>query len=129
MAKWEADVQNYLGFPGGIDGTDLLQRGHAQVARFHVEIIEDEVRTLKKDADTFHLQGQQADYYAKRVLIATGLTHLPPDIPGVKECLGKACFFVRTVMPIARKGNGSSSSDETMKRRTMPWLCCFSLRA
>ena len=24
MAKWEADVQNYLGFPDGIDGTDLL---------------------------------------------------------------------------------------------------------
>jgi thioredoxin reductase (NADPH) len=95
MAKWEADVQNYLGFPNGIDGTDLLQRGHAQVARFHVEIIEDEVRTLTKDADTFHLQGQQSDYYAKRVLIATGLIHLPPDIPGVKECLGKSLFFCK----------------------------------
>jgi thioredoxin reductase (NADPH) len=95
MAKWEADVQNYLRFPGGIDGIDLLQRGHAQVARFHVEIIEDEVRTLKKDTDTFHLQGQQANYYAKRVLIATGLTHLPPDIPGVKECLGKSLFFCK----------------------------------
>ena len=37
MAKWEADVQNYLGFPDGIEGTDLLTRGHAHVARFHVE--------------------------------------------------------------------------------------------
>ena len=95
MAKWEADVQNYLGFPDGIDGTDLLKRGHMQVARFQVEIIEDEVRTLEKDDDTFHLQGQQADYYAKRVLIATGLTHLPPDIPGVKDCLGKSLFFCK----------------------------------
>ena len=60
-----------------------------------MEIIEDEVRTLKKDDDTFHLQGQQANYYAKRVLIATGLTHLPPDIPGVKECLGKSLFFCK----------------------------------
>jgi len=25
MAKWEADVQNYLGFPDGIDGTGLSQ--------------------------------------------------------------------------------------------------------
>jgi thioredoxin reductase (NADPH) len=95
MAKWEADVQNYLGFPDGIEGTDLLTRGHAQVARFQVEIIEDEVRMLKKDADTFHLQGQQANYYTKRVLIATGLTHLPPDIPGVKDCLGKSLFFCK----------------------------------
>jgi len=68
MAKWEADVQNYLGFPDGIDGTDLLARGHTQVALFHVEIIEDEVRTLTKDDATFHLQGQQANYSTKRVL-------------------------------------------------------------
>ncbi len=58
MAKWEADVQNDLGFPDGLDGTDLRKRGHMQVARFQVEIIEDEVRTLEKDDDTFHLQGQ-----------------------------------------------------------------------
>jgi len=95
MAKWESNVQNYLGFPDGIAGTDLLTLGHAQVTRFHVEIIEDEVRTLTKDDDTFHLQCQQANYYAKRVLIATGLTHLPPDIPGVKDCLGKSLFFCK----------------------------------
>ena len=95
MAKWESDVQNYLGFPDGIDGRDLLTRGHTQVARFQVEVQEDEIRTLKKEADTFQLQGQQATYQAKRLLIATGLTHLPPDIPGVKECLGKSLFFCK----------------------------------
>jgi len=95
MAKWEAEVQNYLGFPDGIAGTELLKRGHAQVARFRVEIIEDDVRTLTKDGDMFHLQGQQANYDAKRVLIATGLTHLPPDVPGVKDCLGISLFFCK----------------------------------
>ena len=102
MAKWEADVQNYLGFPDGIDGADLLTRGHAQVTRFHVETIEDEVRTLTKDDATFHLQGQQGDYYAKRVLIATGLTHLPPEIPGVKDCLGKSLFFCKDCDALSR---------------------------
>jgi thioredoxin reductase len=57
MAKWEADVQNYLGFPDGIAGTDLLKLGHTEVARFHVEIIEDEIRSLRKEDCTFHLQG------------------------------------------------------------------------
>ncbi|MEP6933555.1 MAG: NAD(P)/FAD-dependent oxidoreductase, partial [Nitrospirota bacterium] len=95
MAKWETDVQNYLGFPDGIDGRELLNRGHAQVARFHVEVLEDEIRTLNKKTDTFEVQGQRATYQARRLLIATGLTHLPPDIPGVKECLGKSLFFCK----------------------------------
>jgi thioredoxin reductase (NADPH) len=29
------------------------------------------------------------------VLLATGLTHLPPDIPGVRECLGQSLFFCK----------------------------------
>ena len=95
MAKWETDVQNYLGFPDGIDGSELLKRGHTQVARFQVEILEDEIRTLHKETNTFEVQGQRSTYHAQRLLIATGLTHLPPDIPGVKECLGKSLFFCK----------------------------------
>jgi len=45
--------------------------------------------------ENFHIQGRQDFYDAKRVLIATGLTHLPPDVPGVKECLGKSLFFCK----------------------------------
>jgi thioredoxin reductase (NADPH) len=95
MAKWEAEVQNYLGFPDGIDGAELLRRGQAQAARFHVEIVEDEVCILGKEGETFHVIGRQTAYRAKRVLLATGLTHLPPDIPGVKECLGRSVFFCK----------------------------------
>lgn len=96
MAKWEADVQNYLGFPDGIDGNELLRLGRAQVTRFHVGIVEDEISSLEKIKDgTFRAQGRESTYAAKRVLIATGLTHLPPDIPGVKDCLGKSLFFCK----------------------------------
>ena len=96
MAKWETDVQNYLGFPNGIDGNDLLSLGRAQALRFHVEVVEDEVSSLVKIGnETFEAQGRASTYAAKRVLIATGLTHLPPEIPGVKDCLGKSLFFCK----------------------------------
>jgi thioredoxin reductase (NADPH) len=51
MAKWEEDVQNYLGFPEGISGSDLLARGLAQVQRFEVEIATDNIRDLKRQGD------------------------------------------------------------------------------
>jgi thioredoxin reductase (NADPH) len=49
MAKWENDVQNYLGFPEGIAGETILERGRQQVARFGVEIVQDEIQSLTKD--------------------------------------------------------------------------------
>ena len=81
-------MQNYLGFPDGIAGTDLLDRGMGQAVRFEVEIVEDEVQSVRTNSETFHIQGRRGSYDAKRVLLATGLTHLPPDLPGVKECRG-----------------------------------------
>jgi thioredoxin reductase (NADPH) len=95
MAKWEAEVQNYLGFPDGIAGTALLDRGMDQAPRFDVDIVEDEVQSMTTDGETLHTQRRQSSYDAKRVLIATGLTHLPPHVPGVKECLGESLFFCK----------------------------------
>jgi thioredoxin reductase (NADPH) len=95
MAKWEADVQNYLGFPEGINGGDLLARGMEQVVRFEVAVTEDDVQSLSYDGDTFCLSGASAVYRARRVLLATGLTHVPPEIPGVRECLGQSLFFCK----------------------------------
>jgi thioredoxin reductase (NADPH) len=95
MAKWEHDVQNYLGFPDGIDGGDLLARSFAQVSRFGVAILDDEVHELKRDQKGMFGVGAARRYAARRVLLATGLTHLPPDIPGTKDCLGKSLFFCK----------------------------------
>jgi thioredoxin reductase (NADPH) len=95
MAKWETDVQNYLGFPEGINGGELLARGMAQVERYEVEIIEDEIESLARGDETFRLHGATTTYCARRVLIATGLTHLPPEIPGARECLGRSLFFCK----------------------------------
>ena len=95
MAKWEADVQNYLGFPEGIDGGELLARGMQQAVRFQVRVIEDDIYSLFRDGDAFCLKGVERDYHARRVLLATGLTHVPPEIPGVKDCLGRSLFFCK----------------------------------
>jgi thioredoxin reductase (NADPH) len=95
MAKWEKDIQNYLGFPSGIDGEDLLTRGLTQARRYNVAIIEDTIQDLRPNGSHFDLQGSAQSYRAKRVLLATGLTHLPPELDGVRECLGHSLFFCK----------------------------------
>lgn len=95
MAKWEKDVQNYLGFPEGIDGAVLLAQGMQQALRFGALVTKDDIGSVVPDGDTFHLAGSGTMYRARRVLVATGLTHLPPQIPGVRECLGRSLFFCK----------------------------------
>jgi thioredoxin reductase (NADPH) len=104
MAVWEPDVQNYLGFPDGIPGSVLLNKGRAQVRRFGVQIVHEEVEDLAKEGDVFRVDGTRCSVYAKRVLLATGLTHLPPDIPGVRECLGRSLFFCKDCDALRVKG-------------------------
>jgi thioredoxin reductase (NADPH) len=104
MAVWESDVQNYLGFPDGISGPALLEKGRAQATRFGVDIIDDEAKRLAKEEDFFRVEGRAGHCDAKRVLLATGLTHLPPDIPGVRECLGRSLFFCKDCDALRVKG-------------------------
>ena len=95
MAKWEPVVENYLGFPNGIGGEELLKNGCRQAKRYEVDFGSDTIRTLAFKKSVFRLKGRKKTYRAKRLLLATGIFHLPPEIPGVKECLGHSMFFCK----------------------------------
>lgn len=95
LALWEPEVQNYLGFPEGISGLELLKRGRRQAVRYGVTMVNDEIVDARWVKDTFRLEGRRGVYRACRILLATGLYHRPPEIPKVKECLGHSMFFCK----------------------------------
>jgi thioredoxin reductase (NADPH) len=95
LARWEPHVQNYLGFPTGIDGRDLLELGRQHAVEYGAELAKDEIMEARRENGYFLLQGTNQAYQARRVLLATGLFHLPPEIPGVNECLGHSMFFCK----------------------------------
>ncbi len=95
MARWEPDVENYPGFPEGIAGGELVQRMREQARRFGARIVEDEIVRTGRKLGRFILHSQAHRYVAVRVLLATGIFHLPPQIEGVTECLGHSMFFCK----------------------------------
>jgi thioredoxin reductase (NADPH) len=95
MARWEPEVQNYFGFPEGISGEELLERGNRQACQYGMEWREDEITAARKTGDLFYLTGSEGEYQSRRLLIATGIYHLPPKIEGVDECLGRSMFFCK----------------------------------
>ena len=95
MAKWEPVVENYLGFPRGVGGEELLENGRAQAEKHEVRFVLDEISSVSARDSMFVLKGRKKTYRTKRLLLATGIFHLPPEIPGVKQCLGHSMFFCK----------------------------------
>jgi thioredoxin reductase (NADPH) len=96
LAEWVPDVENYLGFPRGIAGEELLTRGRKQAQKYGAEFVDDSIEELRHaPRNVFQAVGKQEVYESRRVLLATGICHLPPDIPGVRECLGHSMFFCK----------------------------------
>ena len=95
LAIWEPEVQNYLGFPECIDGRELLRRGREQAQQYGAEMVREEVERIWLEGDTFHLKAKKCHFQSRRLLLATGVYHLPPKIPSVNECVGKSMFFCK----------------------------------
>ena len=95
MARWEPEVRNYLGFPDGIPGEDLVARGRKQAECFEVDFVADEILSAERAGEVFLLRSADESYQSRRLLLATGIFHIPPEINGVTECLGHSMFFCK----------------------------------
>jgi thioredoxin reductase (NADPH) len=95
LAHWEPEVQNYLGFPESIAGDELLSRGKMQASRFNIEFASDTIKHIHGTVGNFTLEGKSGSYRSERLLLATGIFHLPPCIEAVDSCLGHSMFFCK----------------------------------
>ena len=95
MARWEPRVQNYLGYPQGISGPELLRRGRKQARLYSSHFTRDIVAKASRQKNYFKITGRKQIHRARFVLLATGIFHVPPDINGVEDCLGHSMFFCK----------------------------------
>jgi thioredoxin reductase (NADPH) len=94
LALWEPEVQNYLGF-SAISGAELLKRGRKQAREYGAEFVKDEICKVCQHGTIFVLDAVENTYQSKRLLLATGVYHLPPKIPESDECIGHSMFFCK----------------------------------
>ncbi len=90
-------VENYPGFPEGIDGPDLVKRMEEQAKKFGVEILTDEIVDIKiDDKEVKEVIGRGGTYKAKTVIIAGGAEPRKLGVPGEKEFTGKGVSYCAT---------------------------------
>ena len=116
-----SDVENYPGFPGGIQGPELMQLFRDQAERFGSTIVERDVTRVDFSERPFRLWIGEDEYRADSVIVATGASALWLGLPSEEQFRGRgvsACatcdgFFFRD-REIAVVGGGDTALEEAL---------------
>jgi len=114
-------VDNYPGFPDGLEGLKLADQMRKQAERFGAVIEVGEVMGLKKDGDLVVLDTTDGEVRAKAVLIATGSGYKKIGVPGEEEYYARGVHYCATCdgafyrdKRLVVVGGGNSAVQEAM---------------
>jgi thioredoxin reductase (NADPH) len=86
-------IENYPGFPGGITGTELMERFVAQAEDFGVELRQETIVGLSDMGETKMVLTRGGYYTAKAIIISTGIQRKTMSIPGEMELKGRGVSY------------------------------------
>lgn len=116
------DVENFPGFPEGIQGPDLMQRMQEQAEKFGAKIVFDDVTKLELDGDVKRVTTSDGVVHeTKAVIIATGSAYRKLGLEREQELTGHGIswcatcdgFFFRE-QEIIVVGGGDSAMEEAL---------------
>ncbi len=127
-AKWggqlqlTTEVENFPGFPEGIQGPELMMAMRKQAEKFGAEFVDDDIPPTdltKNPGGPFTIKIGEKEFTGKTVLIATGADAKMLGIPGEKELTGHGVSYCATCdgaffrnKEIAVVGGGDSAMEE-----------------
>jgi thioredoxin reductase (NADPH) len=114
-------VDNYPGFPDGIEGMKLAGELEKQAERFGAHIDFGDVTAIRTEGKYKILTVDREDVKAKAVLIATGSDYKKLGVPGEKEFYGRGVHYCATCdgayyrdKKLVVVGGGNSGLQETI---------------
>jgi thioredoxin reductase (NADPH) len=121
QASTSARIENYLGFPAGISGSDLAERAEVQAARFGVRIAVPEVAHGLSMEGGYHVVELDGDerVRARTVVVATGVAYRRLSAARNADFEGLGIYYAATQVeaqqcggaPVAVVGGGNSAGQ------------------
>lgn len=95
QAGLSSRIENYLGFPAGLSGSDLARRAVAQARRFGVEILSpQDVVGLRVEGPYRYVKlADGAEISCNALLLAMGVQWRTLDIPGMDRLQGAGVYY------------------------------------
>jgi thioredoxin reductase (NADPH) len=98
QAGLSAAIENYLGFPRGLTGSDLAQRAVAQASRFGAEMVLARSVVGLESRGPVHavlLEGSN-EIEARALIVATGVSYRSLDVDGLGDLVGRGVYYGAT---------------------------------
>jgi thioredoxin reductase (NADPH) len=89
-------IENYSGFPEGVDGPDLAMKMAEQAQRFGCEIVYADVDELKRNQQGFVVTYGEQEIVAKSVIVASGAKPKFLQVKGESEFHGRGVSYCAT---------------------------------
>jgi len=104
QAGQSSAIENYLGFPKGLSGSDLAQRALAQVSRFGAELVlaREVVGLEQRGTVRAVLLAGGAEVEARSVVVSTGVSYRRLEADGVERLQGKGIYYGATAAEAAQ---------------------------
>lgn len=95
QAGQSSRIENYLGFPNGLSGSDLSARAHAQAVRLGAELVlAREVVSIEQRGSIHAVVLEDgSEVETRTVVLATGVSYRFLEAPGLGELIGRGVFY------------------------------------
>lgn len=115
------EVENFPGFPEGIQGPDLMANMLSQAERFGCEILYEDALELSLEGEEKKVVTSEGEYSARRVILAMGSEYRKLNVAGEAELSGRGVSYCATCdgfffkdQHLAVVGGGDSAMEEAL---------------
>lgn len=113
------EVENFPGFPEGIQGPELMDNMREQAEKFGADVHYEDVVAVNLEGDVKAVATEDEVFYARAVILATGSEYRHMNVPGEDEFSGRGVSYCATCdgfffkdRRLAVIGGGDSAMEE-----------------